>query len=79
MSKKTPNNPKTVILFIGIVLCLLGVIFAVIGGIDFISSLAAKSSPTKLWSVFLAFPCLGIGAGFSVFALKNTPPKNDGE
>ena len=76
--EKQPQNRNAFILgIIGGVLLLEGLIFDVIGCIDFISAIRAQVSPQKLWCVFLAFPLWGLGGGFFVFGFKTSANNTD--
>lgn len=57
------NQPiRTLLRFLGVVLLLAGVIFAIIGLVDFFAAFNGNSGPpTKFWCAFVGLPLIGIG------------------
>lgn len=46
----------------GIVLVVVGGIFALVGGVDFFSSFGSFHAPTKFWCLFVGMPMIGFGS-----------------
>ena len=63
------NATKKALKIIGIVCIVTGGIFAVIGFIDFFSSMG-KGMPTKFWCLFIGIPLTAIGLMITSFAFK---------
>ena len=71
MDKTTHQRRKNILKIIGVALLLVGFTCTVIGLVDFIQALSTSEKPKLFWCLFIGFPLMGIGSGFSVFAFRS--------
>lgn len=71
-SQKKHKKTKTILKVAGFISLIAGVVFLLIGLIDFFQSFMNLDMgfPTKIWAFFLAFPLIAIGAALITFGFK---------
>ena len=72
MEQRKHNAIKLTLKIVGIAMIIAGVVFTIIGLIDFFNAFASEDMhmPSKTWMLFVGFPTIGIGAGITTFAFR---------
>lgn len=61
---------KRILKIIGLLLLVAGLIFVVVGLVDFFSCFGTANMPTRFWCLFVGLPLLAIGISTTIFAYR---------
>ncbi len=67
-----PQHPQPILRLFGPLVMGLGIVMAVVGILNFFSSLRSLEPPTYLWCTMVGLPLLGIGASLAKFGRDET-------
>ena len=68
--KKKHERTKRTLKIIGVVIAVIGLGLAVMGGVDMISSVSDDKMPTLFWGLIVGLPMLGIGGMFCLMGFR---------